>query len=176
MAVWTMAIFGYGCYLTPELTTYLDQIIEFTKIHIVRAIILTGGYTSKKRADVSEAILMQQYLAQRGIRTLFLLDNTAITTNQNLLAVGQIMSEYQSDLEGTRVIFFCDHSHRWKIKIVTRLLLGFWPETRTAPIIKGWINNIKQLLVATPLNILASQILFFEQLELKRKQKIIRQN
>jgi hypothetical protein len=72
-----------------------------------------------------------------------------------------------------KVVIFCDRARWLKIKILGRLILGYWPEIRTYELTKGFIPKIKQLFIATPLDILALRFLFIEKMQLERKERIM---
>lgn len=167
-----IVVLGYGCHLTESVKKYLDSVVLFVAINKVTAIITTGGYTNRKTAPgISEAGMMADYLKQSGVVAPILLEETAVTTNENLRSVIRIAREQQ--LTDKRVVVFCDSARSFKVRILARLILGHWPEFRTYELTKGLVAKIKQLLVAMPLDVLASQFLFFEKIELRRKEHIM---
>lgn len=167
-----VVVLGYGCHLTEPMKKYLDFIVSFTKAGNVAAIITTGGYTNRKSAPgISEAGMMATYLMERDIATPIFLEETAITTNENLCSVLRIAREQK--LTNKRVVVFCDSARSFKVRILARLILGRWPEIKTYELTKGLIPKIKQLLIATPLDVLASQFPFLEKMELRRKEHIM---
>jgi len=167
-----VVVLGYGCHLTESIRKYLDCVVGFVETNNVVAIIVTGGYTNRKSAPgVSEAGMMAAYLRKRGVTKSIILDETAVTTNENLHSIIRIMRERR--FVDKKIVIFCDGARSFKVKILGRLILGFWPEIRTYELTKGLISKIKQLLIATPFDILASQFPFFEKMEVRRKERIM---
>jgi len=167
-----VVVLGYGCHLTEPMRKYLDYVVSFVSTNDVAAVVTTGGYTNRKSAPgVSEAGMMAAYLKEQGITVPIILEENSVTTNENLHGVARIMREQQ--LTNKRVIIFCDNARNLKVKILARLILGRWPKTKTYGLTKGLIPKIKQLVIATPLDILASQFPFFEKMELRRKEHIM---
>lgn len=167
-----VVVLGYGCHLTEPMKKYLDSVILFVAKNRVVAIIATGGYTNRKSAPViSEAGMMADYLKERGVVVPILLEELAVTTNENLRGVAKITSERK--LAHARTVIFCDDARSLKVRILARLVLGYWPEVATYKLTNGLVAKIKQLFIATPLDILASQFPFFEKMELRRKEHIM---
>jgi len=167
-----VVVLGYGCHLTEPMRKYLDLVARFVKKNKVVAIIATGGYTNRKSAPgISEARMMAAYLEEQGVTAPILLEEMAVTTNQNLRGVARIIRERQ--LTDKRVIIFCDNARSLKVKILARLILGYWPETKTYELTRGLVAKIKQLVIATPLDVFASRFPFFEKMELRRKEHIM---
>lgn len=167
-----VVVLGYGCHLTEPMQKYLDLVASFMEDGNVVAIITTGGYTNRKSAPgVSEAGIMAAYLKECGVATPILLEETAVTTNENLRSVVRIARERQ--IAEKRVVIFCDSARSFKVRILARLILGRWPEIRAYELTSGLVAKIKQFLVATPLDVLASQFSFFEKMELRRKEHIM---
>lgn len=167
-----VVVLGYGCHLTESMKKYLDFVMSFVAKHKVAAIITTGGYTNRKTASgISEAGMMADYLKQSGVVAPILLDETAVTTNENIRGVAKITSERQ--LVAARAVIFCDSARSLKVKVLARLILGYWPRVVSYELTKGLAAKIQQLFVAMPLDVLASQFLFFEKMELRRKEHII---
>lgn len=71
------------------------------------------------------------------------------------------------------MIIFCDSARSFKVKILARLIIGRWPEVKIYELTKGVVAKVKQIFIATPLDVLASQFPFFEKMELRRKEHII---
>ncbi|KKT74043.1 MAG: hypothetical protein UW71_C0037G0007 [Parcubacteria group bacterium GW2011_GWB1_44_7] len=167
-----VVVFGYGCHLTESMRRYLDRVVSFVERNNVVAIIVTGGYTNRKSAPgISEAGMMAAYLKKQGVTVPILLEKMAVTTNENLRGVARIANERR--LSDRRVVVFCDNARGLKVKILARLILGHWPEIKTHKLTKGLAAKIKQLVIATPLDVLASQFPFFERMELRRKEHIM---
>jgi len=167
-----VVVLGYGCHFTEPMKNYLNSVVSFVATNGVTAIVATGGYTNRKSAPgISEAGMMAAYLKEHGVTVPILLDETAVTTNENLRSVPRITHE--RGLTDKRVVIFCDNARSLKVKILARLILGHWPETKTYELTKGLVSKIKQFVIATPLDILASQFPFFEKMELRRKEHIM---
>ena len=167
-----VVVLGYGCHLTEPMKNYLNSVVSFVETNCVVAIVVAGGYTNRKSAPgVSEAGTMAAYLKECGVRNPIILEETAVTTNENLRGVARITSERR--LTNKRVVIFCDNARGLKVKILAWLILGHWPKIKTYKLTKGLAAKIKQLVIATPLDILASQFPFFEKMELRRKEHIM---
>jgi len=167
-----VVVLGYGCHLTESMRRYLDRVVLFVERNNVVAIIATGGYTNRKSAPgISEAELMATYLKEREVKAPIILEETAVTTNENLRGIARITREQR--VTNKRVVIFCDNARSLKVKILAWLILGHWLEIKTYELTKGLIAKIKQLVIATPLDILASQFPFFEKMELRRKEHIM---
>jgi hypothetical protein len=151
---------------------YLNAVVSFVEANNVAAVVTTGGCTNRKSAPgISEAGMMAAYLKERGVETPIILEEAAVTTNENLRSVGQIM--HKQHLDDKQVVVFCDSARSLKVKILARLILGRWPEAKTYELTKGLVAKLKQIFVATPLDIIASQFPFFEKMELRRKERIM---
>lgn len=96
-----VVVLGYGCHLTEPMKNYLDSVASFVATNSVTAIVATGGYTNRKSAPgVSEAGMMAAYLKGRGVITSVILEETAVTTNENLRSVAGIIRElHLADIE-----------------------------------------------------------------------------
>lgn len=170
-----VVVLGYGCHLSCEMKMYLDLVVSFVAKNNVGAIIATGGYTNRKSAPgVSEAGMMATYLRERGVATRIILDETAVTTNQNLRSVVRVIGKRH--FVGKRIVVFCDRARSIKVRILARIILGCWPELRPSTLTKGLRAIIMQLFVAMPLDVLASQFPFFEEMEIRRKERIMNQS
>lgn len=167
-----VVVLGYGCHLTEPIKNYLDSVASFVKTSNAAAIITTGGYTNRKSAPgISEAGMMAAYLKEHGIAVPIILEKLSVTTNENIRSITRIA--YEQKLTDKPVVVFCDSARSFKVKILSRLILGYWPEVRTYELTKGLNAKLKQLLVATPLDVLALQFPFFEKMELRRKEHIM---
>jgi hypothetical protein len=167
-----VVVLGYGCHLTEPMKRYLDSVVSFVETNKIAVVVTTGGYTNRKSAPgISEAGMMAAYLKERGVETPIILEEAAVTTNENLRSVGQILRERH--LDDKRMVVFCDSARSFKVKIIARLILGRWPEVKTCELTKGLVTKLKQVFVATPLDVLASQFPFFEKMELRRKEHIM---
>lgn len=167
-----VVVLGYGCHLTEPMKCYLNSVVSFVKTNNVLAVVTTGGYTNRKSAPgINEAGMMAAYLKERGVETPIILEKTAVTTNENLRSVAEIIRERR--LAGHRLVIFSDGARSFKVKVLARLILGRWPEVKTYELTRGLVAKLKQVFVATPLDVLASQFPFFEKMELWRKEHIM---
>jgi hypothetical protein len=167
-----VVVLGYGCHLTEPMKCYLNSVVSFVETNNVAAVVTMGGYTNRKSAPgISEAGMMAAYLKARGIETPIILEETAVTTNENLRSVAGIIHERR--FAGHRVVIFSDGARRFKVKVLARLILGRWTEVKTYELTKGLVAKLKQVFVATPLDVLASEFPFFEKIELQRKEHIM---
>lgn len=167
-----VVVLGYGCHLTEPMKNYLNSVVSFVTTNSVAAIVVTGGYTNRKSAPgISEAGMMASYLKECEIKTPIILEESSVTTNENLRSVARIIR--QRCLAGQRVIIFSDGARRFKVNILARLILGHWPEIRTYELTKGLVAKLKQIFIATPLDVLVSQFPFFEKMELRKKERIM---
>jgi len=173
-----VVVLGYGCHLNESMVAYLDHVISFVLAHEkVRAVIVTGGYTNEKSAPgVSEAGMMADYLKEQGIKVPIILDETATTTKENLQGIVRIVHERVLEVDREQVVIFCDEARSFKVKVLGRLILGYWPKTNTYDLTQEWRAKIMQIAIATPLDVIASLIPSLEKLKHSRKQRIMRKN
>lgn len=167
-----VVVLGYGCHLTEKMKRYLDFVILFVEKNPVSAIITTGGFTNRKSAPgISEAGMMAKYLKKRGVTTAIMLEETATTTNENILGVANIIF----DLYATkgRIVIFCDEARSWKVKVISRFVFGFWPKIITYDLTNNFLAKIKQIIIATPLDILALRFEFLAKMEHRRRENIM---
>lgn len=168
-----VVVLGYGCHLSLEMKKYLDGVVRFSQTNKVTAIITTGGFTNKKSAPgVSEAGMMAEYLKRHGITAPIYLEERATTTYENILMVARIVHERQ--IEDCHMVIFCDESRRFKVKIFAWSIFGYWPTISTYDLTKNLAEKIKQIFIATPLDVLASQIPVLEKLRQRRKKRIMK--
>lgn len=168
-----VVVLGYGCILTDRVKGYLDKVIDFVQNSNVSAIITTGGFTNPKEAPgVSEAKMMADYILFKGaVRAPIVLEEDAFTTNENLKNCALI---YKQRFSGKPVVVFCDRARIIKVKVLFRLAFGFWPEVKYYEITKGLSEKLRQIIIATPLDILATIFPLLEKLERRRREKYIR--
>lgn len=166
-------VLGYGCHLTDPMKKYLDSVTRFVETNEVVAVITTGGYTNRKTAPgVSEAGMMANYLKKCGVAVPILLEESARTTNENLHGVARIVDKRQQFTNASMVIF-CDSARSLKVRILAQLILGQQPKIVAYELTSGLAAKVKQLFIATPLDILACRFPFFEKMELRRKERIM---
>ncbi len=79
-------VHGYGCHLVPELTGYLDGVVEFVNRRKPDYLILCGGATQKKTApNTTEAALMAIYIRERLTHVPeFIIEDHSYTTLENV--------------------------------------------------------------------------------------------
>lgn len=165
-----LVVLGYGCRLTERVKKYLDSVVEFTRHNNCSAIITCGGATQGVRPERTEADVMAAYLFP-FVTPLTHREETALTTLQSLRAIKRLL--WRGKVRGSRVVIFCDHAHRFKVKLLARIELGIWPEVHTYPLTVGRWPVFKQLFIATPLDVLAALVPVLEKLAIKRKERII---
>lgn len=173
---------GYGCHLTEGLKDMLDKVLAFdcSPGMNVKAIFATGGFTNQKSApDISEAKLMRDYLNSNNVRNSVYIDESAITTEDNIRALKDLIG--QGYVEGIRhikdlnVMIFCDKLHAKKVnKIMSRV---FSEDVRytvvAAKIIEPTLKNILIQSIAVHLDVLAMDHDFIKRRQLERKRRII---
>ena len=168
-----VVVLGYGCHLTESMKHYLDSVVSFVADNDVEAIIVTGGCTNLKSAPgISEARMMASYLKDCWDKAPVFLEEVSVTTNDNLQNVAKILVKESFSCQ--RIVLFCSETHAVKVKLLARLILGCWPEVRTYELTKGLVPKLKQVFVATPLDVLALYIPFFGKLQLQRKEHIMK--
>jgi len=165
-----LIVLGYGCYLNEGMRGYLNTVIKFVNTNEVVSIITTGGFTNPKGAPgVSEAGMMAEYLSKNH-STPIILEEFARTTTENLKGVKKIL-EKNPELTRLRVVIFCDSCRSLKVKIITHHILRLWPKIISCDLTKKISKKMKQLLIATPLDVIALWIPFLEKMEIKRREK-----
>jgi len=105
-----------------------------------------------------------------------ILDETATTTKENLQGIVRIVHERVLEVDREQVVIFCDEARSFKVKVLGRLILGYWPKTNTYDLTQEWRAKIMQIAIATPLDVIASLIPSLEKLKHSRKQRIMRKN
>ena len=164
---------GYGCHLTDGLKDYLGYVANMAHQHPEAILFCSGAETNRKTAPgITEAELMQDYLRKLGVTNQIMLDTSAISTTENIENT-RIFLRSANLTRQPRVIIFCDHARELKIKCIARIILGYWPETYTCELTRDALSFIKQIAVATPLDILATVSPFFRRLQENRRKRII---
>lgn len=167
-------VLGYGYHLTDPIKRYLEFVTSFIRQQRsgTTTIITTGGYTNRKSAPgVSEAGMMAGYLKECGVTAQIIVEESSVTTIENLRNVKSIAHEL--GFTGKQIVVFCDSARSFKVRIIGRLIISCWLKINTYKLTKGVVANLKQLIIATPLDILASQFSFFEKMALRRKEDIM---
>jgi len=167
-------VLGYGCQI-DALKGYLDKIARFIKDNKIRLVILHGAPTCKRsKPGISEAKLMSDYLASKGVSADMILDENSRTTKENILAAKELFQN--NKINPKNALFFCDACHNTKVRLISYLILGIWPRTVTYYVTKNSLAKAKQVFLATPLNVLAARIYLLEKRKLWRKKRITQKN
>jgi len=177
-----LVVLGYGCHLTEGLKGMLDRVLEFdlTRGMNVEAIFATGGFTNQRSAPgISEAQLMRDYLHRNRALHPVYIDESAITTEDNIRALKNFIEHGYvggiKSIQDLNVMVFCDRLHHKKTsKMMSRIfgkdsrfvIIGF-------KIIEPTLKNIITQSVALHLDILAMDYDFFRRRQLARKSRII---
>ncbi|OQX71552.1 hypothetical protein B6D52_00990 [Candidatus Parcubacteria bacterium 4484_255] len=165
-----LVVLGYGCYLNAGMREYLNSVIDFVNVNEVTRIITTGGFTNPNGAPgVSEAGMMAKYLS-KNISTPIILEENARTTTENLKGVKSILQQ-NPELTHCNIVIFCDSCRSLKVKIIARSILKLWPRVIACDLTKRISKKMKQLFVATPLDVVALWVPFLEKMEIKRREK-----
>lgn len=160
--------------LTHGLCSYLDKAIRFVRENPTKAIVVSGGHTAKSAPHKSEAGTIKEYLSENYVGVDIYTDEEARTTAENLENVKKILKN--NHLDSTEIVIFCDHCRKWKVKSMGKIILGFYPRTETYDLTKNFIEKMRQVFVATPLNILSIFVPFLKEMELKRKYRLAKNN
>ncbi|OGN08451.1 MAG: hypothetical protein A2750_01885 [Candidatus Yanofskybacteria bacterium RIFCSPHIGHO2_01_FULL_45_42] len=172
-----VVVCGYGLHLTPRYREYLNRVAELVKswqtVGWQVAVIATGGYTCAKTAPgVSEAEVMIDYLSNHGVNGWIYLEDSSVTTNENIKFAGRIILRLPHSI--SQIVVFCDDCRRFKVGFAARYYFGAAElHILTYDITQNKIQKLKQYLVATPLDIMSCFLPFLERLQLKRKEKLI---
>ncbi|MEK7460435.1 MAG: ElyC/SanA/YdcF family protein [Patescibacteria group bacterium] len=168
-----VVVLGYGCHLTKPMRVYLDNVAHFVGARNVAAIVTTGGYTNKKTAPgISEAMMMADYLKRNGVTTIILQEKEAQTTAENLKNVDRMLAYHH--LRGRPIVIFCDEAHKLKVKLLSYFILGHIPHIWAHRVTGEFATKLKQVLIATPLNVLALWFPSLERMECERRERIMR--
>ena len=110
---------GYDRY--TDLDQYTQRVADELAREPFDAIIVTGGFTDPKSKH-SEAQLMSAVVTRHMPHALVVLEEQAMTTLDNLVFGKAIAERLFERID--RFVVFCDHAHRNKVSILTRLILG----------------------------------------------------
>lgn len=159
---------------THELIVYLQKVVKFVAENNVRAIVLTGGRTAQSSPWPSEAAMIEHFLWACYVDVEIYTDELAQTTLENIENTEIIIKD--NCLDHFKRVFFCDHCRNWKVKILVRKVVGYYPRTITHDVTKIFIKKVAQICVATPLNVGAAYIPALREWELKRKEWLVKNN
>lgn len=132
-----------------DLHLYAEQVASEIASARVDRIIVTGGFTSRDSYH-SEAWIMAGVLAAKLPHAVVVLEEWAMTTVDNLVFSRAIAVER---FAAASFVVFCDHAHRVKAAVLTRIILGANARVRSIPRVVSWAT-----LVLEPLSILCESI------------------
>lgn len=167
-----VVVLGYGCHLTPQMINYLNSVVDFVHHYAVSCIILTGGFTNKKTAQgVAECSMMCRYLYKSEFKLdcSFELDYDALTTTENIEFVERAVKWHKGEFD--EIVIFCDSCRSLKVRLLARAILGFWPKIKECDITQNFWLKLRQVLFATPIELLAlrSEYLTHKKMEMRKK-------
>src|ERR1043166_3717269 len=151
-----------------DLHLYAEQVASEIASARVDRIIVTGGFTSRDSYH-SEAWVMAQVLALKLPHAVVLLEEWAMTTVDNLVLSRAIAIER---FAAKSFLVFCDHAHRAKAAVLTRIILGANARVRSIPRVVSWATHLFEPVsivceavcaVAPPLRKLLSRIAAWSQ-------------
>ena|SRR5438477_10798625 len=117
---------GYDRY--ADLHEYSERVAAELARDPLDAIIVTGGFTNP-HSKQSEAELMSAVVSRSMPHALVVLEERAMTTLDNLVFSKAAAENLFARID--RFIVFCDHAHRTKVSILSRLVLGVRGTVRT---------------------------------------------
>lgn len=132
-----------------DLHLYAEQVASEIASARVDRVIVTGGFTSRDSYH-SEAWVMAQVLAAKLPQAVVLLEEWAMTTVDNLVFSRAIAIER---FAAESFLVFCDHAHRVKAAVLTRIILGANARVRSIPRIVSWAT-----LVLEPVSIVCESV------------------
>src|SRR5438045_8783057 len=110
---------GYDRY--ADLHEYSERVAAELARDPFDAIIVTGGFTNPNSKQ-SEAELMSAVVSRHMPHALVVLEERAMTTLDNLVFGKAIAEDLFERID--RFVVFCDGAHRFKVPILTRLVIG----------------------------------------------------
>jgi hypothetical protein len=120
-----------------DLHLYAEQVASEIAAARVDRIIVTGGFTSRDSYH-SEAWLMARVLAVKLPHAVVVLEEWAMTTVDNLIYSRAIALRRFAG--AASFVVFCDHAHRMKAAILTRIILGANATVRSIPRAVSWLT------------------------------------
>lgn len=165
-------VLGYGCHLNLDTRFYLETVSD----HIIKEspTIVSGGFTNQKSAPgKSEAGIMKQFFQGNGFSDL-VVEESSITTLENLENCKKIIVG-SDKYRGKKIIIFCDSCRALKVWLMSLFIFGIpTPRIITVDVTRNWFKKMKQIFIATPLDLLAMAIPFVRKLQRQRKERIIK--
>ena len=119
-----------------DLHVYAEQVASEIALARVDHIIVTGGFTSRDSYH-SEAWIMASVLAVKLPHAVVVLEEWAMTTVDNLVFSRAIAIE---KFAARSYVVFCDHAHRAKAAVLTRIVLGANATVRSIPRAVSWLT------------------------------------
>src|SRR5438067_473253 len=120
-----------------DLHVYAEQVASEIAAARVERIIVTGGFTSRDSYH-SEAWVMARVLASKLPHAAVVLEEWAMTTVDNLVFSRAIALER---FAAGSFLVFCDHAHRFKASVLTRIILGANATVRSIPRAVPWMTH-----------------------------------
>jgi hypothetical protein len=165
-------VLGYGCHLTEEVKRYLDAVAIFVNKHDIQTVMFSGGFTNRHtKPGVSEAATMADYLKESLTGRHVYLEEQARTTAENMRFSNTLLRKQK--LEPSLLIIFCDTARRWKAAWLARWTFGdhIRIRCRSMSITRKPLKKAVQLLIATPLSLLAFWMPALQRYEEKRAEQ-----
>lgn len=165
-----VVVLGYGCHLTDPVRKYLNSVVKYVKRdHRVSLIITSGGFTARKSAPgVSEAGMMAEYLRSQDLTIPILLEQESRTTKENFL---HVRTKTEQEPAFREIVIFCDSCRRFKVFVFALYYLRRWPTIKTYDLTKSWKAKLRQVCMATPLDLLSFVIPALEKRELAIRER-----
>jgi hypothetical protein len=119
-----------------DLHLYAEQVASEIASARVDRVIVTGGFTSRDSYH-SEAWIMASVLAVKLPNAVVILEEWAMTTVDNLVFSRNLAAE---KFAAASYVVFCDHAHRFKAAVLTRIILGANATVRSIPRAVSWMT------------------------------------
>jgi hypothetical protein len=119
-----------------DLHVYAEHVASEIAAARVDRVIVTGGFTSRDSYH-SEAWIMASVLAVKLPHAVVVLEEWAMTTVDNLVFSRAIALE---KFAAKSFLVFCDHAHRTKAAVLTRIVLGANATVRSIPRAVSWMT------------------------------------
>lgn len=120
-----------------DLHVYAEKVASEIAAARVDRIIVTGGFTSRDSYH-SEAWVMSRVLAAKLPHAVVVLEEWAMTTVDNLVFSRVLAVE---KFAAGSFVVFCDHAHRIKAAVLTRIILGANATVRSIPRSVSWMTH-----------------------------------
>lgn len=109
--VHVLVVCGYGCHLHTPLKPYLDRVVRFIQENKPDEVIFCGGFTQRKTADTSEALLMLQYvtdkLGEKNEGTFMYPESNSYTSLENIRQAAKIILSWHP-INKLKITIFCE--------------------------------------------------------------------